>query len=353
MISELDLSQFIITENISIIKAMDVINKNSKGIVFVCDDKGIVLASLTDGDIREHILSGKSMTAMVSEAANYHCHTITVASNYHDALKLCDYFSINAVPRVDANGKLVSIFFKDQSLIHKKLNIPVVIMAGGKGTRLYPYTKILPKSLIPIGDLTISEHIMNIFLEYGCHDFTMIVNHKKEMIKAYFSDNKTKSVTVGFLEEEKFLGTGGGLSLLRSKVAEPFFFTNCDILLLEDYGAIYDHHKTSGNMLTMICATKTFSFPYGTVDIGEYGNIRSLLEKPSYSFLTNTGFYIIEPAFLDLVPDNTFIHITDIIQNCIEKGCKIGIYPVSEDQWFDMGNHEDMKRMKEKLQVLS
>jgi NDP-sugar pyrophosphorylase family protein len=100
----------------------------------------------------------------------------------------------------------------------------------------------------------------------------------------------------------------------------------------------------------MVCATKTFSFPYGTVEVGEDGNIRTLLEKPSYSFLTNAGFYIIEPEFLNHVPDSTFIHITDIIQNCIDKGEKIGVYPVSENQWFDMGNHEDMERMREKLQ---
>jgi NDP-sugar pyrophosphorylase family protein len=192
---------------------------------------------------------------------------------------------------------------------------------------------------------------MTKFTENGCHNFTMIINHKKDMIKAYFSENKESNISIDFIEEDKFLGTGGGLSLLRSKVKSSFFFTNCDILLLEDYGAIYDHHKASGNILTMICATKTFSFPYGTVDIGEDGDILSLLEKPSHSFLTNTGFYIIEPRFLDYIPENTFIHITDIIQNCIDEGRKIGVYPVSENQWFDMGNHEDMEKMRDKLKI--
>jgi dTDP-glucose pyrophosphorylase len=340
---ELDLSQFTISENTSIIEAMNIINKNSRGIVFICDEN-MVLASLTDGDIRQHILSGKSLSAPVSEAANYHCHTLPAISSRHDASKLCDSLSINAVPGVDKKGKLISIFFKDENknIFLKKLNIPVVIMAGGKGTRLYPYTKVLPKSLIPIGNLTITEHIMNKFIEFGCDKFTMIVNHKKEMIKAYFYENK---LSVNFIEENNFLGTGGGLSLLRSAMADTFFFTNCDILVLEDYNAIYERHKTSGNVLTMVCATKSFSFPYGTVSIDEDGNIKTLLEKPSYSFLTNTGFYIIEPEFLGHVPKDTFIHITDIIQSCIDKGEKIGIYPVGETQWLDMGNHDDMEKM--------
>jgi dTDP-glucose pyrophosphorylase len=348
----LDLTQFIVSEDVPLIKAMSIIDKNAHGTIFVCKNS-VVLATLTDGDIRRHILASRSLTAPISEAANYHFHSLPSTSNYKEVCELCDKLSINILPGVDSQGKLVTVFFKNEHIAFSppKIDVPVVIMAGGKGTRLYPYTKVLPKPLIPIGDLTITEHIMNKFAEYGCHNFTMIINHKKEMIKAYFSENKTPDMAVGFLEEDKFLGTGGGLSLLRKKTTKAFFFTNCDILLLADYGAIYDHHTASGNILTMVCATKTLSFPYGTVDVGEDGTIKALLEKPSYSFLTNTGFYIIEPAFLDHVPEDTFIHITDIIQNCIDQGQKIGIYPVSEDQWLDMGNHEDMEKMRDKLQV--
>jgi dTDP-glucose pyrophosphorylase len=348
-----DLNQFVVSEDISIIDAMNVINKNSHGTVFICKND-IVLATLTDGDIRRHILAGKPLTDPVSEAANYRFHVLPGTSSYQEVCELCDTLSINIIPGVDACGKLVTVFFKNQQIAPSpsEIDVPVVIMAGGKGTRLYPYTKILPKPLIPIGDLTITEHIMHKFIEYGCSQFFMIVNHKKEMIKAYFHENNVSDITVDFIDEDKILGTGGGLSLLRSTMKTSFFFTNCDILILENYSTIYEHHKASGNIITMICAAKTFSFPYGTVDIDEDGAIKTLLEKPSYSFLTNTGFYIIEPQFLDHVPGDTFIHITDIIQECINKGQKIGIYPISENQWFDMGNHEDMEKMRDKLQIL-
>jgi dTDP-glucose pyrophosphorylase len=345
-----DVSQFIIPENLSIIDAMEIIDKNGRGLVFVCKDD-VVLATLTDGDIRRHILTGKSLTAPVSDAAHYNFHSLPADSTHEDVCELCGRLLINIIPGIDNHGKLVTIFIKDE---HKKtfseeLNIPVVIMAGGKGTRLYPYTKILPKPLMPIGDITITEHIINKFVEFGCDKFTMIVNHKKEMIKAYFSEIDASKFFIDFIDEDNFRGTGGGLSLIRSKITETFFLSNCDILVLSNYNDIYNQHKKSGNLLTMICATKTFSFPYGTVDIGTDGIIKSLAEKPSYSFLTNTGFYIIEPEFLKYVPDNTFIHITDVIQNCIDNGEKIGIYPVSDGQWLDMGNHEDMEKMTHKL----
>jgi dTDP-glucose pyrophosphorylase len=348
-----DLAKFIVDKDTSVISAMNKINKNAKGIVFVCEND-VVLATLTDGDIRRHILAGKSLTAPVTEAACYNFHALPVNCDKIQINELCDKLSLNVIPGVDEKNRLVTIFFGDRHMVSSlpQIGIPVVIMAGGKGTRLYPYTKVLPKPLIPIGDLTITEHIINKFIQFGCNTFAMIINHKKEMIKAYYHENKPSGASMDFLEEKQFLGTGGGLALLRQKVKSTFFFTNCDILILDDYSAIYEHHRVSGNLLTMVCATKTFSFPYGTVDVGEDGNILSLLEKPSYSFLTNTGFYVIDPRFLDYVPDNTFIHITDIIQNCIENGQRIGIYPVSENQWFDMGNHEDMEKMRDKLQCL-
>jgi dTDP-glucose pyrophosphorylase len=348
----IDLSQFIVDKNSSVIDAMSLIDRNSMGIVFVCEND-VVLATLSDGDIRRHILAGKPLTAPVIEAACCGFHSLPANSSKDQVNELCDKFSLNVIPGIDLRGKLAAVFIRDKYVppLPIKMDTPVVIMAGGKGTRLYPYTKILPKPLIPVGDVTITEHIINKFMDFGCNRFTIIVNHKKDMIKAYFHENRLPGIYINFIEEKNFLGTGGGLSLLRNKIVETFFFTNCDILLLENYGAIYDHHKASGNILTMICATKTLSFPYGTVDVGADGNIRSLMEKPSYSFLTNTGFYVIDADFFDHIPDDTFIHITDIIQNCIDNGKKIGVYPVSENQWLDMGNHEDMEKMRNKLQV--
>ena len=223
-------------------------------------------------------------------------------------------------------------------------------MAGGKGTRLYPYTQVLPKPLIPIGDYTITEHIMQHFLSYGCSDFQMIVNYKRNMIKAYFSDSNL-NMQVTFVDEEIPMGTGGGLKLLEYKLQNTFFMTNCDILVEADYSNIYDYHKDHNNIVTMVCAMKKVTVPYGTVQINEQSQIISMQEKPTHSFLTNTGFYILEPEIFRYIPEDSFIHITDIIQNCIDDGQHVGVYPISETQWSDMGEIPEMKKMYERIVI--
>ena len=223
-----------------------------------------------------------------------------------------------------------------------------VIMAGGKGARLYPYTQILPKPLIPIGEKTITEHIMDRFSEYGCTHFDMIINYKKNFIKSYFLDNEI-SRDVVFIEEKKFMGTGGGLKLLEGRYASTFFMSNCDILIEADYGEIVRFHRENKNLATMVCAMKHVTIPYGTVEVSSEGRAQRLKEKPELSFITNTGFYVLEPAFLEGIPADTFIHITDIMQKYIDGGKQIGVYPIAEERWLDMGQMDELERMKKRL----
>jgi hypothetical protein len=219
-----DLSPFIISENSTIIDALRAINESRKGVVFVCKDT-VVLATLTDGDVRRHIISGKLLTAPVSEAANYHFNSLPFDTDTIRAYEICNQFSMNVIPGLDKKGRLVTLFFRDEKAAppNKKIYAPVVIMAGGKGIRLHPYTRILPKPLIPIGDVTITERIMHNFVKYGCDKFTIIVNHMKAMIKAYFHESHIDNVSIHFVDENESLGTGGGLSLLRDVMQRDIF----------------------------------------------------------------------------------------------------------------------------------
>lgn len=338
---------FTISPKTSIIEAMAKINTNGRNMVLVCDEDGKVLATLTDGDIRRHILSGKSLSAPAIETANKNFYFISSEEDVRNAYKICDRERLVALPRLDSEGRLVTIFFRDKVEISKKpqLAVPVVIMAGGKGVRLYPYTKVLPKPLVPIGEDTITEHIIKQFVQYGCNDFTMIVNHKKNMIKAYFADEK-QDFHVKFIDEDTPLGTGGGLKLLENSFSETFFMTNCDILVFADYAEILQMHKKWYNIVTMVCAAKTVAIPYGTVEVGDTGMISSLTEKPELSFLVNTGFYIVEPEFLSYISPDTFTPITEIIQACLNAGERVGVFPVSEEQWSDMGQTVEMEKMQ-------
>lgn len=221
-------------------------------------------------------------------------------------------------------------------------------MAGGKGTRLHPYTQILPKPLIPIGNQTITEHIMERFEQYQCSHFDMIINYKKNFIRSYFQDNEIKR-NVDFIEEPEFWGTAGGLKLLEGKYKSTFFVSNCDVLIDADYKDIYNVHKQEKNIITLVCAKKKIVIPYGTVSVNEKNEILEFKEKPEYTFLTNTGLYLVEPEFLKMIPEQTFIHITDVIQKCMNAKKKVGTYIIDEENFMDMGQLRELEQMREKL----
>lgn len=345
----IDVKEFIVPSQMSLVEAMGVIDKGARGVAFVCDENGKVLGSISDGDVRRFIMKGGSLSAPAQQIAHRSFYFLTPAQ-VDQAQDQMEKYDVRALPVLDENGRILSICFKDKTVAQpiRPLDLPVVVMAGGKGTRLYPYTQVLPKPLIPIGDYTITEHIMRHFQVYGCQEFHMIVNYKKNLIKAYFSDSALER-NISFYDEENPLGTGGGLKLLEGCLHHTFFMTNCDILVEADYGAIWDYHKQSRNLATMVCAMKKVTIPYGTVEVTEQGQISSMREKPTYSFLTNTGFYLLEPEIFRYIPENTFIHITDILESCMADGQRVGIYPIGESQWSDMGQIPEMEKMRKKI----
>lgn len=352
MENTMDIRNYIVEENVSVFDTMKKIDIGARGIAFVCN--GMKLrAVVTDGDIRRYILGGGSLERSVYEIA--HKMPICLTEQQEDqAGEIMRQHSITAVPIVDELGEILRIRFIKEELSSKEikpkrhLGLPLVIMAGGKGTRLKPYTDILPKPLIPVGDKTITEHIMDRFAEYGCGQVMMIVNYKKDFIKAYYTDNEIPRDIV-FVEEDTYLGTGGGLGLLTDRMQGTFFMSNCDILVDADYADILDYHEQSGNVITVVCAEKRFEVPYGTIHIDQDGQVIQLKEKPHFNYHVNTGFYVIEPSFLKKIPCNTFIHITDVIEKCVAEGERVGSYLIADEAWMDMGQFDELEKMKERL----
>ena len=347
-----NVSAYVIDEDTSIIDALEKFDENGIGVLFVQRDDRLV-AAISDGDVRRHILRNGDLKAAVSVAANYHPTAIS-KDHVKDARNFLLVHSFDGVPIVDDENHIIDIVllkdFQDASEKLANLDAPVVIMAGGKGTRLYPYTKILPKPLIPIGEIPIAEHIVNRFRSFGCNRFCMIVNYKKNMIKAYFNE-LDKDYSVKFADEEKPLGTGGGLSLLSGKINETFFLTNCDILIQENLERIYRFHKENKNKITMVCSLKNFKIPYGVIKLNETGSIASMTEKPHVPFLTNTGCYVVEPEVIDSIPKDTPMGFPDIVQHYQDIGENVGVFPIAEGAWLDMGVPDEMERMKERLGI--
>lgn len=342
-----DLQKFIGSNSLTILEAMQRIDENTDGIIFVADGEKRLVGCLTDGDIRRYLLAGGNLEDNVAQAMN---SRPKYAKSIEEAGTLFHKKNYIAIPIVDDQRQIVSIYMGDGEVEIPKvsLKIPVVINAGGKGTRLEPYTKVLPKPLIPVGELPIIEHIMQRFTAYDCSQFHIIVNYKKQIMKGYFAENEGK-YNISWYDEEKPLGTGGGLTLLKGILHETFFFTNCDNLLLSNYDSIIRFHREHRNAITMICAYKNLQIPYGVVEMGIDGAIKEMKEKPQMSFLTNTGIYVVEPEVLEDMEDGVSIGFPTVVEQQKSKGRNVAIYPVSENDWLDMGQLPELENMRKKL----
>ena len=270
-----ELRKYLGRSDLTVSEAMQKIDVGAAGILFLTDENDVLVGCITDGDIRRFLLAGGSMKDPAMGACN---RSPKVARTLEEAKRLYHSKNYIVIPVIDDAGTVTALYSGGDGEIRdrKKLGVPVVINAGGKGTRLDPFTRVLPKPLIPVGDHPIVELIMREYQSYGCDDFHIIVNYKKNLMKAYFSENET-NYNITWYDEDKPLGTGGGLSLLRGRFSDTFFFANCDALLTANYESMLKFHKENGNVITMVCAYKNLNIPYGVVKIGMNGVILSTL----------------------------------------------------------------------------
>jgi dTDP-glucose pyrophosphorylase len=331
----------IISKEVSLIKALDIMDNTDHKLLIICEDN-IFLGLISIGDIQRALLNKKDLSRSVLDCIR---HDITVASpedDYELIKQKMRVERIEAMPIVDKDNVLIDViawedlFDTGTNEICDSLNLPVVIMAGGKGTRLLPLTNIIPKPLIPISDKTIIEEIMQSFNNYGCNKFYISVNYKSKTIEDYFSDRKEWDVE--FIHESIPLGTIGSLYKLKDIISDSFFVINCDTLLKIRLDELVDYHKNSNNLVTVVSVAKKMSIPYGTLETEVGGKIISLKEKPEYIYQVNSGMYILEPEVLNYIEDNTFTNITDLIMKLISNNKKVGAFPVAESAWTDIGN---------------
>ncbi len=350
------LEGFCAGQGINIVEAMQKIDNNAKGILFILDADKRVVGSLSDGDIRRWLIRTGDLKADVAVIMNRDLK-FGYSGGEENARAHMRKQKIKAMPIVDADRHIIKILFDSDGAGElmpgrntKLKGVPVVIMAGGEGTRLYPYTKILPKPLIPIGDIPIMERIIGKFVEYGVEDYYVTVNYKKGMIKSYFTE-LSPEYSVTYVEEDVPLGTAGSLKLIERVFEQPFFVTNCDILIHVDYANLYNYHKKSENVMTIVTALKNIVVPYGVLKSREQGIVTSMEEKPKLSYFVNTGMYILNPEVIGMIPGDRMFHMTELAGELLKKGNRVGMYPISEDSFLDMGEFEEMKRMEEKLDL--
>lgn len=346
----MQLEDILIDESSNIRTAVEQLERVRCKVIYVVSN-GKLIASVSDGDIRRFVLQEGDVRLPIQSIANSDPLHLT----RYEKEKVKQIFSrseVYSIPIINYNQEILEIIFRDGRRIRRKyaLDCPVVMMAGGKGTRLYPYTKILPKALIPVGDIPIAERIINNFIDYGCTDYYMIVNHKRDMIQAYF-DGIQKNYQLSYIEEERPLGTGGGLYLLDGKLHQDFFLMNCDIIVDADYHEVYNYHIKEKNFITIIAAKYRHKVPYGVVECDSNNDYREIVEKPELDYIINTGMYVISKELVAQMPHGEEWSFPDLIDHFKKKGAKIGVYVVEENAYMDMGQLEELEEMKKKLNV--
>ena len=330
-----------ITKDATILQALKKMDEAKRKLLIVTTDNNLFFSLVSIGDLQRAIIKNISLSDPISTILR---EDITVAHENDDIEMVKERMKTRRnefMPVINNNKQVVRVLFWDE-LFEKKpvkdnINLPVVIMAGGLGTRLKPLTNIIPKPLIPLNDKTILELIMDQFQEIGCNKFYKSVNYKFELLK-YFIDNFKTNYDVVFFKEEKPLGTNGSVSLLKNKIKTPFFVSNCDIIIDQDYRDVYDYHVENSNQITIVAAVKSYKIPYGVVEAGDNGSLQSMSEKPEITYMINTGVYILNPELIDDIPENQFFHITELIEHTKNNGGKVGCFPVSEKAWTDIGD---------------
>lgn len=327
----------------SLLSALKKMDELDIKLLIVFDSEKNFKGLLSIGDIQRAIINNSSVDTEVKEVLRENIRVADIADTPEDIKEMMLEFRMELCPVIDSERNIIEVYywediFGDENIKPRGFcNVPVVIMAGGFGTRLKPLTNVIPKPLIPIDDKTMLEHIFDRFNIYGCDQFFISVNYKAPLIEFYLKEQELP-YEISYFQEAKPSGTAGSLSLLADKLQDTFFVSNCDILIQEDYSEILKYHRDNKNELTVVAALKNYAIPYGTIDTGENGQLISLNEKPNLTFKINSGMYILEPHLLREIPEDTFFHITDLIEQIKKRNGNVGVFPVSEKSWEDIGN---------------
>ncbi len=351
----LDINKFLIYKTASIQDSLNSIDNSGSKCLVVVDKNNKMLGTLSDGDVRKAILNGKKLSYKITTIFNKKPKFLTEEKYTKlKAQNLFLNFLLDLIPIVTSNKtitkiiKMDDVFQKVSKKNIKKSSLPVVIMAGGKGARLEPFTSILPKPLIPINGKPIIDHIMDKFNDFGVSEYFLSINHKSRILKAFF-DEKNQENKISFIEEKKPLGTIGALSKITKSIKPIFFVTNCDILINCDYADIIKYHKKNKNIITIVASFRNYTIPYGDCKINKDGLLVKINEKPNISLLANTGMYIMSKEVINQIPKNTKFDLPQLIEKLIILKKRIGVFPVSQEAWVDIGQWNEYKKALNKL----
>ena len=338
-------SQHIISQSDNIRNALILLDKlSTDAILFVVDDNNHLSGSLTDGDIRRGFIKGlgfnDSLTSYMQQKPVY------LMENKYSLEDLESLRKFKIIPILNVNNEIVDIInFRLKRTI---LPIDVVIMAGGKGQRLMPLTANTPKPLLKIGDKPIIEYNIDQLIKVGVKGITLSVNYLSDQIIHYFGNGEDKGITIDYIIEDKPLGTIGSILLKQSFQHEDVLVMNSDLLTNIDFADFYKTFKETDADIAVAAVSYKVKVPYGVLETNNENIVVSLKEKPSYTYFSNAGIYLIKKEILSMIPRNSFFNITDLMERVIDMKYKLVTYPLN-CYWLDIGKHEDFKKAQEDI----
>lgn len=342
----MDIQRVQLAQNSSIKEALRVIGKERVRLGIVVDKKGKLLGVISDSDIRKALISGKGVNDSITDIYTKNPLTIKESISESELLELSAKTDIYDFPVVDEKGRVISIKSIASLLGEKKLSNPVILMAGGLGTRLAPLTKDTPKPMLKVGKKPILETIIERFRAQGFRHFTLCVNYKKQIIERYFKNGAEFGVEISYTKERTKLGTAGALSLLKN-IQESFIVMNADILTDLNFKELLNAHKKSKALLTMCVRAFAYQVPYGVIEQkGKF--VSQITEKPTQKFLVSAGIYVCEPEILAYIPKNKSFDMPELVEMLLQKKAKVGSYIIS-DYWIDIGRMDEFNRANEEF----
>lgn len=331
-----------ILESASALEAMRIIDGGSAQIALVVNDQQLLQGTLTDGDIRRGLLRGETLEAPVERLMNPHFRFVRSSDDQTEVLEMMRREGLLQIPVLDEQGRVERLLLLRELLAPSKLPNSVVIMAGGKGTRLRPYTEHCPKPMLLIDGKPMLEILLEHCIASGFSKFFFSVNYLKEQIIDYFGDGRRWGVTIDYLIEVEPLGTAGSLQLLPNDVQDPFLVMNGDVLTRLNPSQLLKFHIEHEAAATLCVRKHETLVPFGVVQIKGV-ELAGFEEKPSFSHLVNAGLYVIHPHLLSLLQPQRFIDMPTLLQSAQHAGHRVVVCPIHE-YWIDVGRPESLEQ---------
>jgi len=346
----MDFRKHLIHEGESVKDALSKLNAlAADAILFVTDNMGHLIGSLTDGDIRRGFLRGLTFDSTISQFIQ--ANPIYIKKDTTSFYELDSYRKRNLriIPIVDEGHTIVDVL----NLRTKGALLPldVVMMAGGRGERLMPLTENCPKPLLKVGEKPIIEHNIDRLVYFGIERIIIPIRYLGHQIKAYLGDGGAKNINIQYVEEEQPLGTFGALSLVEEFRTEHILLMNSDILTNIDFADFYKSFIESGADLMVASLSYQVKVPYAVLEV-ENGDIISLSEKPTYNYYSNGGIYLFKKSLLAHLIKGAYFDATDFMQMLIDRKAKVTHYPIL-GYWLDIGRHEDLEKAQKDIKHIT